>query len=120
MATDGAAAARPGLIPAKRSLFNKPAWSNPQVAQNAGDLFERSKSVYTDMVQEREDRRKRRLARSRKEQPRDGNDNSGREGKRRRISGEDDDRGAEDEATLQVKIDPEGVKMENRYLVRSQ
>ncbi|KAI9884965.1 MAG: hypothetical protein M1823_003241 [Watsoniomyces obsoletus] len=56
-------AARPQ--PAKRSLFNKPAWSKPQPVEEEGvDLFSRSHQVYAEVVHEQEDRRRKKLARN--------------------------------------------------------
>lgn len=56
--------------PAKRSLFKKPAWSQPQTStpttDAAVDFFSRSKQKYADILKEEEERRRARLGRVRK------------------------------------------------------
>ena len=72
--------------PAKRSLFNKPAWSSTQPGGDAVDIFRRSDQTYADIVAEEEKRRNRRLARKQKELAKLDHEVLERAGKRRRIS----------------------------------
>ena len=79
-------------VPVKRSLFNKPSWSKPQVVENSIDFFHRSHRTYVEIAAEEEHRRKRKVARKQREKALRA-DNDGREEKRRRVPSisEDDD-----------------------------
>ena len=66
----------------RRPLFNRPAWSKPQVTSNAADFFSRSDQTYRTVIADEERRRKKRLAKKTQEQAID--EDGG--GKRRRIS----------------------------------
>lgn len=74
----------------KRSLFNKPAWSNPSNIGAADDLFHRSNQTYLQVAAEAEARRKRKAARIQRERE---NENvvERRPGKRRCVSDDSDD-----------------------------
>lgn len=78
--------------PMKRSIFNKPSWSNPQPIGDTDDFFHRSNQSYVEIAAEAERKRKRKLARKQREQTQDEHI-SGRAGKRRRVSDDSDDDG---------------------------
>ena len=76
--------------PIKRSIFNKPSWSNPQQIQNADNFFNKSNQTYVDVVAEAARKRERKLTRKQKERSQE-NTTSGQPGKRRRVSVDSDD-----------------------------
>lgn len=76
----------------KKSVFNKPSWSNPQPIGDTDDFFHRSKQTYVDIAAEAERKRKRKLAKKQREQTQNESI-SGRAGKRRRVSDDSDDDG---------------------------
>ncbi|MCJ1470106.1 hypothetical protein MMC07_008751 [Pseudocyphellaria aurata] len=78
--------------PVKRSIFNKPSWSNPQPIGDTDDFFHRSNQTYVEIAAEAERKRKRKLARRQREQTRD-EPSGGRAGKRMRVSDDSDDDG---------------------------
>ena len=71
--------------PLKRTLFSKPAWSNPQQVGTTEDFFHKSKQTYVDLAAEVEQKRKARLAKKQREQNQ-SEAVTERAGKRRRIS----------------------------------
>ena len=79
-----------GNAPPKRSIFNKPAWSQSQDHGDSTDLFHRSKQSYVEIAAEEERKRRRKLARKLKESQRSERVSPPR-GKRRRISNSSDD-----------------------------
>ena len=86
------------VAPAKRSLFNKPAWSKPKATTNTEDFFHRSHQTYIDVAAEQEQKRKKKEARKELGKARlDGS--AQREEKRRRVSGpsDNDDNNTSDE-----------------------
>ena len=76
--------------PAKRALFNKPAWSRPQNLASPVDFFHRANSANLDPVVEAERKRKARSAKKEAEKARQKAEEQPAE-KRRRVSAEDDD-----------------------------
>ena len=90
------------IIPAKKSIFNKPSWSKPQALTGGADLFRRSNQTYVDLAKERERQRTRKIARKEKER---AQRTEGKEqpGKRRRVSeseGDDNDDSSSDSSSL--------------------
>ena len=80
----------------KRSLFNKPAWSKPEIAPSSDDFFHRSKQTYVDVATEQELKRKKKQARKERERAhRTGSEERGK--KRRRICDASDDDEDEEE-----------------------
>ena len=78
--------------PMKRSIFNKPSWSNPQPIADTDEFFHRSNQTYVERAAEAERKRKRKLARKQREHAQD-EPTSERAGKRRRVSDDSDDDG---------------------------
>lgn len=78
--------------PVKRSIFNKPSWSNPQPIGDTDDFFHRSNHTYLEIAAEAERKRNKKLSRKQREQIQD-EPISGRAGKRRRVSDDSDDDG---------------------------
>lgn len=76
----------------KRSLFKKSAWAKPAEVEDAQGLFSRSKEIFPEFVAENERRRKK-LERSRSSVSAEPADQNKEQGKRRRISNESDDLG---------------------------
>lgn len=74
----------------KRSIFNKPSWSNPQQVQNAENFFHRSNQTYVDVAAEAARKRERKLTRKQREQLQESS-TIGRPAKRRRVSVDSDD-----------------------------
>ena len=76
--------------PVKRALFNKPAWSRPQNLASPVDFFHRANSANLDPVVEAERKRKARAVKKEAEKARHKAEEQPA-GKRRRVSGDDDD-----------------------------
>jgi hypothetical protein len=76
----------------KRSLFKKSAWAKPAEVEETIGLFSRSKEIFPEFVAENERRRKK-LERSRSSASVEPVDQNKEQGKRRRISNEPDDIG---------------------------
>ena len=77
-------------VPPKRSLFNKPAWSQPQDAASAVDFFSRSHQTYVDVAAEKERKKKRKLIAKHREQKKKAEVQS-RGSERRRVDSSEDD-----------------------------
>lgn len=92
MITDSSTEGVKPSAPMKRSIFNKPSWSNPQPIGDTDDFFHRSNQTYVEIAAEAERKRKRKLARKQREQNQDES-LSGRSTKRRRVSDDSDDDG---------------------------
>ena len=93
--------------PPKRSLFNKPAWSNPSKLGGDDDLFHRSNHTYLKIAAEAEERRKKKTAKLEQERKNANVTHEERPGKRRRVSDESEDDGdsscSEEKATGPAK-----------------
>ena len=62
MITESSAKEIPTSRPLKRSLFNRPEWSQPENLDNATDFFRRSDQAYKGIAAEAEQRRRRKIA----------------------------------------------------------
>ncbi|KZF24654.1 hypothetical protein L228DRAFT_259842 [Xylona heveae TC161] len=83
---------QPKTAPPKRSLFNKPSWAAPRNTGENVDFFRRANFAYNDIVAEEEEELKRKIAQRAKEQAAQDKANvASKDGKRRRISNQDED-----------------------------
>lgn len=101
----------PSLL--KRSIFNKPSWSNPKQIGNADDFFHRSNQTYVDIVAESERKRKLKLARKQNTQTQ-VKPLEGRAEKRRRTSEASDDDGNSSSSDEDVPRKTKGKANEGR------
>ena len=100
--------------PPKRSLFNKPAWSNPSKIGGADDLFHRSNQTYVKLAAEAEERRKKKLAKLQRQRESE-KALEGPPGKRRCVSDDSDD--GSDSSSSEEK--PHHAAKEKVHLSRS-
>ena len=105
--------------PAKRSLFNRPAWSNPpshpqtqpaqtstEEGENAVDLFSRSKQIFGDIVKEQEETRRQKAAKTLRDKTREEEARVDRLRKRRRV--EEEEQEQEQDEGEEVDLDRNG------------
>ena len=93
--------------PPKRSLFKKSTWAKPAEVEEDIGLFSRSKEIFPEVIAENERRRKK-LERSRSSVSIERMDSGIEQGKKRRISNESDDIGGsstEDELAARILRD---------------
>lgn len=103
-------------VPAKRSIFNKPSWSNPQQSQNTDDCFNRSNHTYIDIAAEAARKRERKLIQRNKEQLQEIS-TCGQPDKRRRVSVDSGNDGNSSSSDEDVPPEKEANLKGNRFVL---
>lgn len=96
----------------KKSLFNKPVWSQPDKSTDPIALFSRANELWPVRVVEEEAERKEKL--DAKKRPSDGGESSDRGGKRRGIVKSDSESGLPDHS--QINSDSDEASTFPRYV----